>query len=388
MSAPEHAERAHALLSASGAVRWLACTPSARLEDEIEDVSSEAAKEGTFAHELAEVELRKALGERARRPRGYADSPYYAPEMEGYLTEYVTAVMERVSAHRAVSPDALILIEDRLDFGLWVPEGFGTGDVVIVSDLAIEVIDLKYGKGVRVDAQGNPQLRLYGLAALHAYDQFFDADQVIMTIVQPRLDHISSETMEASELFRWADEFVVPRARLAFEGRGEFAPGEHCRFCKIAPSCKARAEQNLKLAKYEFAEPATLTIEEIADILGRVDELVKWANDVKGYALEQVRDHGAEIPGWKLVEGRSNRKYADEDQAAAALIEAGYEPDQIYKPKALNTITAIEKLMGKKRFLEVLGDAVIKPQGQPTLVPETDKRPAISSAQSAADDFA
>lgn len=387
MSAPEHAERAHALLSASGAVRWLACPPSARLEDEIEDVSSGPALEGTFAHELAEVELRKALGEKARRPRGYAESPYYAPEMEGYLTEYVTAVMERIAAHRAVSPDALILIEDRLDFGLWVPEGFGTGDVVIVSDLAIEVIDLKYGKGVRVDAPNNPQLRLYGLAALHAYDQFFDADQVIMTIIQPRLDHISSETLEASELLRWADEYVAPRARLAFEGKGEFSAGDHCRFCKISASCKARAEANLELAQYEFAEPATLSPEELADILGRADELVKWANDVKGYALEQVRDHGATIPGWKLVEGRSNRQYADEAKAAEALIEAGYEPDQIYRPKALNTITAIEKLMGKKRFLEVLGECVIKPQGQPTLVPETDKRPAISSAASAISDF-
>ena len=380
-------ERAHALLSASGAHRWLACPPSARLEDVHEDTSSEAAREGTFAHALAEVALRRALGdESATRPEGWESSPYYAPEMEEHVERYVDAVMEIVASHRAASPDALVLVESRLDFSEWVPAGFGTGDAVIASDAGIDVVDLKYGRGVRVEAANNAQLRLYALGALRAYGALYDARRVRTTIVQPRLDHIDSEELDVDDLLRWAEEYVAPRAKLAYAGEGEFAAGEHCRFCRAAATCRARAEANLEISRYDFAPPAELSLEEIADVLSRVDELVRWAGDVKDYAIAQVRDHGAVIPGWKLVEGRSVRRYVDEEKAAAALIAAGLDAESVYQRK-LRTITDLEKTVGKKRVAEVLGDLIVKPPGAPTLAPESDKRPAISTVEAAARDF-
>lgn len=383
-----HTDRTHAILSASGAHRWLVCTPSAQLEAQVPDTTSVYAAEGTFAHELAEIELRKALGEKVRRPAGYRNHEHYSPAMEEHLMEYVTAVMERIAAHRAHTSDPLILHEQRLDFSRWVPEGFGTGDVVIVSDMGIEVIDLKYGQGVPVSAVGNEQLRLYALGAYDQYSTLYDLPTVTMTIIQPRLDSISTDTMDTADLLKWADEVVRPKAQMAWEGKGEFIAGEHCRFCRIKAACRARADYNMELAQLDFADPATLSEDEIAELLGRIDELVRWASDVKEHALYQAVNHGVKFAGWKLVEGRSNRRYTDEQAIAKTLHDNGFSGDQIYRPLQLITLTQMERLLGRKRFAELVGPYVDKPPGKPTLVPESDKRPEISTTESAAEDFA
>src|SRR5690606_17221957 len=259
-------DRKHAILSASGAHRWIECPPSARLEQQFPDEQSVYAEEGTIAHELAETRLRQALGEKVQlSPRG-TQSPYYGEAMEDHIADYVTLVMERIAAHRERTPDTLIMFEQRLDFSQWVPEGFGTGDVVVISDHDMEVIDLKYGQGVKVEAAGNPQLRLYGLGAYAAYGMLYDIRQVHLTIVQPRLDHMSTETIGVGALLEWAEEVIVPAAKLAYAGEGAFHPGPHCRFCRARFVCRARAEANLELAKYDFAEPETLTLEELSEI--------------------------------------------------------------------------------------------------------------------------
>lgn len=376
----------HAKLSASGAYRWLACPPSAQLETQFPDSSSDYAKEGSFAHALAEIELRKALGENIRRPAGYRESEYYSEVMEDHLQTYVSQVLERIAVHRASTPDPVIMFEQRLDFSRWVPDGFGTGDVVIVSDMGIEVIDLKYGQGVPVSAIGNPQLRLYGLGAYDCYSPLYDLPIVTMTIIQPRLDSISTETLEASELVEWAETEVRPKAKQAIEGKGEFCAGEHCRFCRAKATCRARAEANLALAQYDFMPPALLTNEEIADILGRAEELDHWVSDILNYALDQAENHGVKFPGYKLVEGRSTRKYTDESAVATALTSNGYTEDQIFE-KVLLGITKMEKLLGKKRFCELLDSFIVKPAGKPCLVPDSDKRPELNSTTAAQADF-
>src|SRR5690606_35541329 len=242
--------------------------------------------------------------------------------MEGHIADYVTLVMERIAAHRERTPDTLIMFEQRLDFSQWVPEGFGTGDVVIISDHDMEIIDLKYGQGLKVEAAGNPQLRLYGLGAYAAYGMLYDIRQVHLTIVQPRLDHMSTETIGVGALLEWAEEVIVPAAKLAYAGEGAFHPGPHCRFCRARFVCRARAEANLELAKYDFAEPETLTLEELSDILAQAEELQNWVSDVRQYALQQALA-GEEIPGWKVVEGRSMRKWADEEAVKEILRGAG-----------------------------------------------------------------
>lgn len=391
MTTINHADRSHAVLSASGASRWMACTPSAMLEKDIPDQSSEFALEGTAAHELSEIYLMHEIGEitkvtRTRRINKFReDSSYFNQEMVDYVEAYVDIVVEKINEAKARSKDAVILLEQRLDFSEWVPQGFGTGDVVIISDGILEVIDLKYGKGVEVSAINNPQLRLYGLGAYSQYDMLYDIDTVSMTIVQPRLDNVSTETMAADDLVAWAETEVKPKAELAWNGEGEFDPGAHCQFCKIRSTCRARAEENLKMAQYEFAKPAELDLDEIGQILFKADELQKWAKDVEKYALEQAEKHGVKIPGWKLVEGRSNRKYVDEDKVLEKL-KAGYELDRI-APRKLLGITAMEKEIGKKIFASTLGDLIIKPAGKPTLVPESDKRPELNSTASAQEDF-
>lgn len=397
MTEINHSERAHAVLSASGASRWMACTPSAMLEKDIPDQSSEFAREGTAAHEFSEIYLKHEIGKisqlaRTRRVNKFKrENEFYSQEMEDYVLQYVDVVVEKMNEAKARSKDAVILLEQRLDFSNWVPEGFGTGDVVIISDGILEVIDLKYGRGVPVSAVDNPQLRLYGLGAYSQYEMLYDIDSVSMTIVQPRLDSISTETLEANDLVAWADEEVKPKADMAWEGEGEFVPGEHCRFCKIRSTCRARADENLEMAKYDFAEPEEIVadpqlgLNEIGKILFKADELKKWATDVEKYALEQAEKHGKKIDGWKLVEGRSNRRYLDEDKVYEKLV-GNYEEDAI-APRKLKGITAMEKTIGKKQFSNLLADLVVKPAGKPTLVPETDKRPELNSTASAQEDF-
>lgn len=384
----------HAILSASSSGRWLACPPSARLEQEFEGTTSQYAEEGRFAHQLAEYHLQHFLGELTKRQLTYRvnklkkESDFYSQEMEDYIQVYADIAIEKINAAKAKSYDAIVFLEQRLDFSPWVPEGFGTGDLVLVADGVVEVVDLKYGKGVPVSAVGNTQMRLYGLGAYQLFDVLYDIQTVRMTIVQPRLDNISTEELSSKELLAWGSEVVKPTADLAWKGEGTYSAGEHCRFCRAKCTCRARAEANLEIAKYEFRDPPLLEQEEIADVLGQATELRSWVADVLDYALVQARDHGAHWPGWKLVEGRSNRKYVDDDAVADVLKCAGYEHADIFE-EVLKGITKMEKLLGKKKFTELLTDAelVIKPPGKPTLVPESDKRPEIDPLASAKKDF-
>lgn len=382
----------HALLSASGSARWMACTPSAQLEQQFPEQTSVYAEEGTFAHALAELKLRRAIAntikpsEFKKRLAEMQKHPLYSPAMEEYVDQYVAQVSEIMAAKKQCA-DTLVLLEQKLDFSEWVPGGFGTGDVVIISDGTLEVIDLKYGKGVPVSAEKNSQTRLYGLGAIATYMMLYDFLTVRMTIIQPRLDITSTEELRVDELMTWAQNELMPKAKLAYAGEGEFCAGDHCKFCKAKATCKARADYNLELAKYDFQDAFLLSKEDIAEVLARADQLKAWVTDIETYALEQARDHGEKFPGWKLVEGRSNRKYTDEEVVAKTLTGAGYEKDKIYKPQELLGITAMEKVLGKKQFGELLSDLVVKPAGKPVLVPESDTRPEINSLQSAINDF-
>lgn len=360
----------HAKLSASSAHRWMNCNPSANLEREFADRSSEAAAEGSAAHALCEHKLRKALKMRSTRPV----SKYDSDEMEMYTDSYVEFVLEQIEVAKQHCADPFVLIEQRLDFSCYVPDGFGTGDCLIVADKLLHIIDFKYGLGVLVDAEENPQMMLYALGALRLFDALYDIDTISMSIFQPRRENVSTWTITVAELEEWAEQTLRPKAELAFKGEGEFNPGPWCTFCKAAVKCRARAEEKLALARYEFSKPPLLTDEEIEDILSRLDDLTKWANEIAAYAQDAAINHGKQWIGFKLVEGRSIRKYTDETAVVAAATAAGYR--DIYK-KSLIPITEMEKLMGKKTFAEVLGGLVIKPQGKPTLVPASDKRPAI-----------
>jgi len=361
----------HAILSASSSHRWLNCNPSARLEQEFEDHETEAAAEGTAAHALCEHKLRKLLKMRSRKPV----SKYDSDEMDSYTDGYVDFVSEAIAEAKKNCKDPLVLIEQRLDFSCYVPDGFGTGDCLIVSDKVLHIIDFKYGLGVLVDAYENPQMMLYALGALRIFDSLYDIEQVSMSIYQPRRENVSTWTISVDELMDWAENTLVPKARLAFDGEGEYNPGSWCTFCKAAVKCRARAEAKLQLAQYEFAMPPLLTDAEIEDILGKLDDLTKWANEIVAYAQDAAINHGKVWRGYKVVESKTNRKYTDEAAVAQAANAAGYR--DIYR-KSLITITEMEKLMGKKNFSDILGALVIKPQGKPTLVPASDKRPAIN----------
>lgn len=368
------AARKHAVLSASSSHRWLSCTPSARLEQEFEDRETEAAAEGTAAHALCEHKLRRALKMQSRRPV----SQYACEEMETCTDGYVQFVQETLAEAKRHCADPIVSIEQRLDFSCYVPEGFGTGDCVIIADHTLHIIDFKYGQGVLVKAENNPQMMLYALGALRAYDALYDVDEVAMTIYQPRRENISTWTISIDALKAWAKEVLTPRARLAFEGKGDYRPGAWCVFCKAAVKCRARAEEKLTLAQYEFAQPPILSDSEIEDILGRLDDLTRWAEEIRAYAQDAAVNHGKQWRGYKVVEGRSIRKYTDETAVIEAANAAGYH--DIFR-KTLLPITEMEKLMGRQDFAKILGGLVAKPPGKPALVPISDKRPAISSVQ-------
>lgn len=361
----------HALLSASSAHRWTHCTPSARLEQEFADRETEAAAEGTAAHALCEHKLRRVLKMRSKKPV----SQYDSDEMDGYTDDYVQFVKEAIAEAKQYCKDPIVLIEQRLDFSCYVPEGFGTGDCLIVADKLLHIIDFKYGQGIVVESENNPQMMLYALGALRLFDHLYDIDTVSMTIFQPRRENISTWTIPVDTLIEWAEQTLKPKAELAFSGEGEYAVGSWCQFCKAAVKCRARAEAKLELARYEFRLPPLLTDDEIEDILSKLDDLQKWAKDIFAYAQEAAINHGKQWNGYKLVASRSNRKYSDEEAVAQAAVKAGYK--DIYK-KSLITITEMEKLMGKKTFAEIIGKYITKPQGKPTLVPASDKRAAIN----------
>lgn len=360
----------HALLSASSASRWLHCPPSARLGENYEDKPSEYAAEGTEAHALGEYKILKALKRRAVNPT--KKLKYFSEEMDECTDGYKDMMLELVMSAGATCDDPQVLIEQRVDFSRWVQEGFGTADALIVTDGNLTICDYKHGKGVAVSAQDNAQLRCYALGALAMFDGIYDIDTVTMIIYQPRRENFSTEDMKKTDLYKWAEDELKPKAELAYKGEGEFACGQWCRFCKARYNCRARAEANLMLARHEFQLPPMLSDSEVAAVLDRIDELTAWASDVKEYAMKMALS-GKQLPGWKLVEGRSNRKISNEAAVAEAVSNEGKDP---YEKKLLG-ITALEKLLGKAKFIELIGQYVIKPAGNPTLVPESDKREPI-----------
>ena len=365
--------KGHAVLSASSSDRWLHCPPSARLCESYEDKGSDYAAEGTDAHALCEYKLRKALGLQAEDPTEALT--WYNEEMNDCANGYAAYVLEQVEAVKQVCADPVVLIEQRVDFSRWVEDGFGTADALIIADSTLKICDYKHGLGVLVRSEKNPQLMCYALGALELFDKIYDIDTVSMTIYQPRRDNVSTFEMSKDDLYQWANEVLKPAAELAFAGDGNFLCGEWCGFCKAKTDCRARAEANLALAQYEFKLPPLLTDEDIEEILAKVDELVAWASDIKEYALQQAIS-GKEWTGWKLVEGRSNRKYANDTVVADVVEHAGFDP---YERKVLS-VTAMQKLLGKSRFDELLSPYIEKPQGKPALVPVSDKRPAMSTA--------
>ncbi len=367
--------KGHALLSASSSERWLRCPPSARLCENYEDKGSDFAAEGTDAHALCEYKLRRALGMDAADPT--ENLVWVTEEMDDCAASYATYVLEQVELAKQTCADPVVLVEQRVDFSRWVESGFGTSDTIIIADGTMTVCDYKHGRGIMVDAHENSQMMCYGLGALELFDGIYDIDTVRMVIYQPRRDNVSVYTISKSNLLKWADEVLKPTADLAFAGDGNFLCGEWCGFCKAKHDCRARAEENLELARYEFKLPPLLTDEDIEDILTKVDNLVAWAGDIKEYALQQAIS-GKKWTGWKLVEGRSNRKYTNEAAVIDAVEGAGFDP---YERKVLG-VTAMQKLLGKSRFDKLIAAFIEKPQGKPTLVPENDKRQVMNTAKS------
>lgn len=364
----------HAVLSASSANRWLHCPPSVRLSEGYMDKASVFAMEGTSAHELCEYKLRSALGMEAENPTENLD--FYNTEMEECAEGYATYILELVEKAKETCSDPVVMVEQRVDFSRYVPEGFGTADCIIIDDETLNIVDYKHGKGVEVSAEDNPQMKLYALGALELFDCLYDISKVQMTIFQPRLSNVSVFVMDKADLLNWANDELTAKAELAFEGKGELCCGEWCKFCKAKANCKERAKVNMEMAQYEFRKSSLLTDEEVVKILSRIDELTSWASDVKNFALEQAV-RGKQWPGWKVVEGRSNRKYTDEGAVAQVVKNAGYNP---YDENIIG-ITNMTKMLGKEKFNELLGDFVERPQGKPTLVPEDDNRPEMNTAK-------
>lgn len=364
----------HALLSASSAHRWLACPPSARLCAQFPDESSEYAKQGTDAHALCQYLVEKELGIDSEDPT--ASLEYYDSEMQSCAESYRDFVTETLITTKEFCSDPVVLIEQRLDFSNYVEEGFGTGDCVIVADETLSIIDYKHGLGIMVSAEMNPQMLCYALGALELFDGIYDIEKISLTIFQPRRENVSTFVISKEDLLKWADEVLKPKATLAYAGEGDFSAGDHCQFCKVKATCRKRAEYNLEMARYDFEMPETLSDEEISCILTRASDLAAWVSDVQDYALKQALS-GTTYEGFKIVEGKSNRKYTNEEEVAAAVTAAGLDP---YEKKVMG-ITAMTSLLGKKKFEELLGKLVYKPQGKPVLVPESDKRPAMNTAQ-------
>ena len=379
----------HARLSPSASHRWINCPGSVHLAEQCPPQTGSAyTAEGTEAHALAELKLRKFNEEGTsdffdkKLEKSRSEFEYYCGEMDEATDFYFDIVTEKLIEG---GPDAELMIEQRFSLDKWVPDSFGSADAVIIAGHTIEVCDLKYGKGVKVDAVGNPQLRLYGLGAAELFGDLYDFDTVRVTIIQPRLDHVSTEEISLEDLKDWAENWVAPAAKLAMSNTDEVHCGDWCQFCPAKAICRERAEANLELARHDFKKPALLTDEEIGEVLRQADELQKWAADISSYALEQALA-GKQYDGWKLVEGRSIRKYADEIKVADTLKAAGFDEALLYERK-LNGITNMEKLVGKKKLTELLGDLLVKPAGKPVLVPESDKREAINTAESAKSDF-
>ena len=377
---------AHALLSPSAAHRWINCTAAPRLEADVEDKGSEFAAEGTLAHAYCAQKLKAFLGlptEDEAKEIAELNDRYHTGEMDEYTDTYKTIVLEKYNAARAKTKDALLLIETRLDFSEYVPDAFGTADAIIIADGTMEVIDFKYGKGVKVSAVDNPQMKIYALGAYEKFSFEYKIDRVRMTIIQPRIENFSEWELSVSELMEWTDSVLTPKAQQAYKGDGPQVPGDWCQFCKVKSNCRALTNQCISVAA-NHPDPKLISANELAtDVLPILATVKTWLAGVEDYALQQALS-GVQLPGWKVVEGRSVRKITDQDGAALALNKAGYKTTEIYKPQELRTITDLEKLTGKKQFAVICGEYIEKPQGKPTLAPESDKRPAIDPL---ADDF-
>lgn len=384
----------HAELSASGAKKWLNCAGAKALEKLMPDETSDYAEEGTLAHSLGEAKIKYELRQ-IRKPT-YAkevekikSNALYSEEMNEHTEGYKDYVIELVNFYKQKG-DVLVEVEKRIDFSEYVPEGFGTGDICIISNDVLHIVDLKYGKGVKVDAEHNPQLELYALGALTEYSCIYDFKSVEMTIYQPRLDNISNWSISPEELILWGKNVVKPKAEMAFNETGPCVVGKHCDdgFCKARPICRKYNEHKLDLIeKFDFKEPKTLNNDEISEVLDIADSVSKWVNLVKNFALNKALE-GEEIPGYKVVEGRANRQWgvSEEDVINSALDDGTLVIDDI-APRRLKTISELEKELGKAKFSELFKDFIVKPQGKPTLVDFTDKRPQFNSAVNDFKDF-
>lgn len=389
MGAPNHSSRKHAMLSASKADRWINCTPSARLEEKVEETGkpSKYAEEGTLAHEMAECYLRARfritpVDVTSAELRKLKKNGLYTEDMDEPVMAYCQYVTDQYTEALRKTKDALVLLEERLDFSAWVEQGFGTGDACIIADGVMEIIDLKFGTGVPVFAENNAQLMLYALGALSKFEMVYDINMVKLTIVQPRQERISSWEITPEDLYKWGEEVVKPKAALAYSGDGELQVGHWCRWCRVKALCRKMADHNLDLAKHEFKEPELLTTEELAQIFEQAPMLQEWVNAVSEHLLSKAIS-GEKVPGYKVVEGRSMRKWTDENAVQEVLTACDYTPEQFQVVK-LAGIPAIEKLL-KKDFDSLVGDLVIKAPGKPTLVPESDKRPAMGIEQAKLD---
>lgn len=390
----KHNERAHALLSASGASRWINCTPSAKLEYLYgEKQSSPYAAEGTLAHELSELYIKHDIlntiddDDFNLQLEEIMSNELFTDEMLDMVPIYVDYCASEFEAAKQENNLAVLEIEQLLDLTEFVPESFGTADCVIINDDVMEVIDLKYGKGIPVYAHHNKQGMLYALGALRKYDTLFNIKDVKITIVQPRLNNITTWEISVEELINWANNELAPKAKLAFNGEGDFVTGEWCRFCSVKNKCRALMNEQLKIAKYEFKDAELMSDDEISDILARSQQFIEWVNSITEYAQKHAIEDNKIWPGFKLVAGVSRRKWLDEDKAVEAIfsrIPVATE-DQVFATK-LKSITDIEKIFGKKVVAELLNDVIVKPQGKPTLVPEDDKRPALG-VEDAINDF-
>lgn len=386
----DHSSRDHALLSASGSKRWLNCTPSPRMESKFENKSSKYGEEGTLAHEFAELNLKLQLSLISKREynklvKPFKESEYYSTEMEDYVQIHVDYVIAQYMEAKRKTEDAVLLIEEKVDFSDFVKDGFGTTDNSIIADGTLEVIDFKYGKGVKVYAENNTQGMLYGLGSLRANELSYDIHTVKITIVQPRLDSISSWEISAEDLYEWAEGELKEKAALAFKGEGELNPGEWCRFCRARNRCKALAEKTLEIAKEEFSDPELMTDEEIIDIYKKFPVVASYMKSIQEYLLSEALE-GKKWPEHKLVAGKSNRAWTDKEKAEEILKKKKFRKSEYMSQPSLLGITAIEKLLGKSEFPIVMADVVHKPVGKPTLVHESDRRPEYN-VTSAEDDF-
>ena len=375
----------HAVLSPSAAHKWLNCPPSARLEEKFPDTVSEVALEGTFAHKFAEINLQHFF--KFITPKEFSEeyaqlvkNKFYSRELEEYVEQYIETVAEKFITAKKIDKGANLMLEQKVDLSEYLPQGYGHADAIIISNGVMEICDLKYGAGVKVSAKNNPQLRLYALGAYSELNFLYEIKSVTVTIIQPRNGGISSENIPVTELLDWGEK-IKKIAALAFKGEGEFKAGDHCKFCRASMRCKTYADYQLEVVKNDFDDPDLLSDEEISKILSRADSVIKWLGNVKEFALKEAVEKNRHWTGFKLVEGRSVRKIIDEEKAAEILRQNGANDSEIFKPKEILGITALEKKFGKKKIAEILGGVIQKSLGAPVLVEESDKRAEWHNAE-------